>query len=68
MISTPAQHPGKQNISVKATSTPPRLTPLITTLPILPIEVPKTTHLPPLGKKYLCSQVDNKSPCVAQMC
>ena len=28
--------PRKQNISVQATSTPPRLTPLINTLPILP--------------------------------
>ena len=26
------------------------LTPLITTLPLLPVELPKTTHLPPLGK------------------
>ena len=42
--------PRKQNISVKDTSTPPRLTPLITTLPLLPVEIPKTTHLPPLGK------------------
>ena len=39
--------PKSHNISVQATSTPPRLTPLITTLPILPIEVPKTTLLPP---------------------
>ena len=29
--------PQKQNISVQATSTPPRLTPLITTLPIGPV-------------------------------
>ena len=29
--------PRKQNISVQATSTPPRLTPLITTLPLLPV-------------------------------
>ena len=42
--------PKRHNISVQATSTPPRLTPLITTLTILPVEVPKTTHLPPLGK------------------
>ena len=42
--------PRKQNISVQATSTPPRLTPLITTLPLLPVELPKTTQLPPLGK------------------
>ena len=30
--------PKSHNISVHATSTPPRLTPLITTLPILPVE------------------------------
>ena len=42
--------PRKRNISVQATSTPPRLTPLIATLPLLPVELPKTTHLPPLGK------------------
>ena len=58
--------PRKQNISVQTTSTPPRLTPLITTLPILPVEVPKTTQLPPLGKEYLCFQVDNKSPHAVQ--
>ena len=58
--------PQKQNISVQATYTPHRLTPLITTLPLLPVELPKTTHLPPLGKEYLCLQVDNKSPHSAQ--
>ena len=42
--------PRKQNISFQATSTPPRLTPLITTLPLLHVELPKTTQLPPLGK------------------
>ena len=42
--------PKIHHISVQATSTPPRLTPLITTLPILPVELPKTTQLPPLGK------------------
>ena len=46
--------PKRHNISVQATSTPPRLTPLITTLSILPVELPKTTELPPLGKEYLC--------------
>ena len=56
----------KHNISVQATTTPPHLTSLITTLPILPIEVPKTTHLPPLGKEYLCFQVKSKSPHAAQ--
>ena len=35
--------PRKYNISVQATYTSPRLTPLITTLPILPVELPKTT-------------------------
>ena len=58
--------PRKQNISVQATYTPPRLTPLITTLPLLPFELPKTTHLPPLGKEYFCFQVDNKYPHAAQ--
>ena len=42
------------------------LIPLITTLPLLPDELPKTTHLLPLGKEYLCFQVDNKSPHTAQ--
>ena len=58
--------PQKQNISVQATSTPPRLAPLITTLTFLPVEIPKTTHLPPLGKAYLCFQVDNKYTHAAQ--
>ena len=58
--------PKRHNISVPATSTPPRLTPLITTLPILPAELPKTTQLPPLGKEYLCFQVDKKCPRAAQ--
>ena len=42
--------PRKHNIRRHATSTPPRLTPLITILPLLPIELPKTTQLPRLGK------------------
>ena len=46
----PCVTPKRHNISVRATSTPPRLTPLITTLPILSVELPKTTQLPPLGK------------------
>ena len=58
--------PRKQNISVQDTSTPPCLTPLITTLPLLPVELPKTTQLTLLGKEYLCFQVDNKSPHAAQ--
>ena len=44
--------PRKQNISVQATTTPPCLISLITTLPLLPVELPKTTHLPPLGKEF----------------
>ena len=39
---------------------------MITTLPLLPVELPKTTQLTPLGKEYLCFQVDNKSPHAAQ--
>ena len=58
--------PRKQNISVQATSTPPCLTPLITTLPLLPVELPKTAHLPPLDKECLCFQVDIKYPHAAQ--
>ena len=42
--------PQKHNISVKATTNPSCLTPLITTLPLLPVVLPKTTQLPPLGK------------------
>ena len=42
--------PKIHNISVQATYTTPRLTPLITTLPILPVDLPKTTQLPPLGE------------------
>ena len=40
--------------------------PLITTSPIAPVELPKTTQLPPLGKEYLCFKVDNKFPHAAQ--
>ena len=58
--------PQKHNISDHAKSTPPCLTTLITTLPILPVELQKTAHLPPLGKEYLCFQVDNKYPHAAQ--
>ena len=58
--------PKRHDISVQAIYTPPRLTLLITTLPILPFELPKTTHLPPLGKEYLCFQVGKKYPHAAQ--
>ena len=42
--------PQKQNTNVQATSTPLHLTPSNTTLRLLPVELPKTTHLTPLGK------------------
>ena len=42
--------PKRHNIRFQATSTPPRFTPLITTLPLLPVELPKTTQSPPVGK------------------
>ena len=42
--------PRKQNISVQATYKPPCLTPLITTLTLPPVELPKTTEVPPFGK------------------
>ena len=46
--------------------TPTILTQLITTLPIAPAEIPKTTYLPLVGKEYLCFQVNSKSPHAAQ--
>ena len=58
--------PRKQNISVKATSTPPCLTPLINNLPLIPVQLPKTTELTPVGKEDLCFQVNSKSPDAAQ--
>ena len=42
------------------------MTPLITTLPLAPVELTKTTELPPVGKEYLCFQVNSKSPHAAQ--
>ena len=58
--------PRKHNISVHSTYTPPRLKPLITTLPLAPVELPKTTELPPVAKEYLCFRVNSKSPHAAQ--
>ena len=58
--------PREQNISVQATSTPPHLTLLITNLPLAPVELTKTTELPPVGKEYLCFQVNIKYPHAAQ--
>ena len=42
------------------------MTPLNTTLPIAPVELHTTTKLPPAGKKYLCFQINSKSPHDAQ--
>ena len=58
--------PQKKNISVPATSTPPCLTTLITTLSLAPIELTKTTQLPLVGEEYLCFQINSKSPHAAQ--
>ena len=58
--------PREQNYSVRATSTTTRLTPLITTLPLAPVELTKTTELPPVGKEYLCFLVNSKSPHAVQ--
>ena len=54
--------PQKQKYSVQDTSKPPRLTPLNTNLPTAPAELQKTTKLPPVGKEYLCFQVNSKLP------
>ena len=40
----------KRNYSVQATFTTTSLTPLITTLPLAPFELIKTTELPPVGQ------------------
>ena len=59
--------PRKHNTSVQTTYKPPRLTPLITTLPLLPSEQRKATHLHPLGKEYFCFQIDTKYPHAAHI-
>ena len=46
--------PRKQNYSVQATSTPPRLKLLNTTLPIAPVELHTPNKLPLVGKEYFC--------------
>ena len=56
----------KHNISVQVASTSHHLTPLITTLPLAPVELTKTMELPPVGKEYLCFHVNSKSPHVSQ--
>ena len=40
--------------------------PLITTLHIVPVVLPKTTELPPVGEEYFYFQVNRKSPHTAQ--
>ena len=44
--------PWKQNYSIQATSTPPGLTPLHTTLSITPVELHTRTKLHPVGEEY----------------
>ena len=56
----------KKNYGEQATSTPPYLTPLNTTLHIAPVELHKTKQLPPSGKEYLCFQINSKPPHAAQ--
>ena len=56
----------KNNYSVQNTSTPTRLTLLNTTQPIAPVELHTTTKLPPVGKEYLCLQINIKYPHAAQ--
>ena len=52
----------KKKHSVQATSTPPRLTLLNTTVPIAPVRLHTRTELPPVGKSYSCFQINSKSP------
>ena len=52
--------PLKQNYSVQATSAPNHLTPLNATLTIPYIKLHTTTKSPPVGKEYLCFQVNGK--------
>ena len=42
--------PREKDYSVQATPTSPRLTLLNATLPIVPVDLQKTTKLPPVGK------------------
>ena len=54
--------PQKQNYSLQATSTPPCLTLLNTTLHIVPVELHIINKLPPVGKEYFCFQINSKYP------
>ena len=42
------------------------MTPLITNLPLAPVELTKTMELPPVGKEYLCFQINSKYTHAAQ--
>ena len=50
----------------QATYATPCLTPLISTLTLAPVDLTKTTELPPVGEEYLCFKVNRKSPHAAQ--
>ena len=52
--------PPKQNISVQVKSTPPRLTPLIDTVPLAPVELPKITELYPGWYLYVLHPLVHK--------
>ena len=52
--------------SVQATSTPPSLTQLNTTLPVAPVELQRTKKLITSGKEYFCFQINSKSSHAAQ--
>ena len=42
------------------------MTPLIINFPLAPVELPKTTEFTPVGKEYLCFQVNRNSPHASQ--
>ena len=52
--------PQKQNYIVQASSTPPCLTPINTTLLIAHVELQKTKQLPPAGKEYFCFHINGR--------
>ena len=58
--------PRKKNYSVQASSKTTRLTPLNTTLPIVPVELHTKKQLPPPGKEYLYFQINGRSSHAAQ--
>ena len=58
--------PRKTNYSVQATSTTTSLTPLNPTLTISPLELHTTTKNTPVGKEYLCFQINGRSSHASQ--